>query len=165
MDDSQKSGGFLSGGVNNQFLTNKAGEASASKIGMQEISFIKRDQASFVDTFLEEQEKLLEAEKYQARQRESMPEESLLGGSDDPMTLFSLFQDVVAEEFDLDVLVDEEPEQTSEQVTFEEDKEQDNRESPPEAERPLYMINTICERDEEHEWEDSDSEGPGKGSD
>jgi hypothetical protein len=43
MDDSHKSGGFLSGGVNNQFLTNKAGEASASKIGMQEISFIKRD--------------------------------------------------------------------------------------------------------------------------
>jgi hypothetical protein len=43
MDDSHKSGGFLSGGVSNQFLTNKAGEASASKIGMQEISFIKRD--------------------------------------------------------------------------------------------------------------------------
>ena len=43
MDDSHKSGGFLSGGVNNQFLTNKAGEASVNKIGMQEISFIKRD--------------------------------------------------------------------------------------------------------------------------
>lgn len=54
-----------------------------------------------------------------------MPEESLLGGSDDPMTLFNLFQDVVAEEFDLDVLVDEEPEHTSEQISLEEDKEQD----------------------------------------
>lgn len=67
MDESHKSGGFLSGGVSNQFVNNKAEEASASKIGMQEISFIKKDQASFVDTFLEEQEKLLEAEKYRAR--------------------------------------------------------------------------------------------------
>jgi hypothetical protein len=90
-----------------------------------------------------------------------MPEESLLGGSDDPMTLFTLFQDVVAEEFDLDVLIDDEPDHTSEQVTFEEDKEQDRRDSLSDAQRPLYMINTICERDE-HEWEDSDS---GKGSD
>lgn len=94
-----------------------------------------------------------------------MPEESLLGGSDDPMTLFTLFQDVVAEEFDLDVLVDEEPEHTSEQVTFEEDKEQDKGDSLSEAQRRLYMIDTICERDEEHEWEDTDSEGRGKGSD
>ena len=62
-----------------------------------------------------------------------MPEESLLGGSDDPMTLFTLFQDVVAEEFDLDVLVDEEPEHTSEQVSFEEDKEQDKGGSLSEA--------------------------------
>ena len=72
-----------------------------------------------------------------------MPEESLLGGSDDPMTLFTLFQDVVAEEFDLDVLVDEEQEDTSEQVTFEEDKQQDKGDSLSEAQRRLYMIDTI----------------------
>lgn len=68
-----------------------------------------------------------------------------------------LFKDVVAEEYDLDGL---DTEQVSDQITFDEEKESGDRLSFPvnQNQRPPYMINTICERDEEHDQEDSDSE-------
>ena len=85
-DNNNKSGGF---------------PQEPNKIGFQEISFIKKDQTSFVDTFLEEQERLLEAQKYKLDQ--SQDEDSLLDGHDHPM---DLFKDIVEEEFDLDLLED-----------------------------------------------------------
>ena len=50
---------------------------------------------------MEEQERLLEAQKYKLDQ--SQDEDSLLDGNDHPM---DLFKDIVEEEFDLDLLED-----------------------------------------------------------
>jgi len=75
------------------------GESKAalnSKIGLQEISFIKKDKdPSFLDSFFQEQEKLLEAEKHKAPRQS---DQKLADGETDP----ALFNDIIEEEFDLD---------------------------------------------------------------
>ena len=141
MDENNKSGGF---------------PHEPNKIGFQEISFIKKDQTSFVDTFLEEQEKLLEAQKYQLDQ--SQDEDSMLDGNEHPM---DLFRDIVEEEFDLDLLEDAPAALENFGVVQSEDVDKDSgsaSDSDKFNENRKYMIDTICEKDEEQDEEASDDD-------
>jgi hypothetical protein len=87
----------------NRFNSNLA---QASNIGKTEISFIKNNQeeVSFVDSFLQEQEKLLDTQKYKGKfdaEDEEMDtkRDTLLNNGEIDQ---GLFKDIVEEEFDLD---------------------------------------------------------------
>lgn len=128
------------------FINNIA-SPDKSNIGRTEISFIKKDQTSFVDSFLQEQEKLLEAQKYKERPDDTR--DTLLGGELD----MALFNDIIEEEFDLDnmedFITDITPEIEIESPTVIPAKQQ----GPSKGGR--FFIETVLEQEEDEDEEET----------